>query len=60
EKPGMLEARGAQQLDREKLHFSALDMFGDFFEQTSGEALDEEQKEVMRRLIDELAKEGTP
>ncbi|MFG6667111.1 exonuclease SbcCD subunit D [Halomonas sp. HNIBRBA4712] len=54
EKPGMLEARGAQQLDREKLGFSALEMFSDFFEQTSGEALDEEQKEIVRELIREL------
>lgn len=30
EKPGMLEARGRQQLDRERLQFSALDMFSDF------------------------------
>ncbi|WP_252107035.1 MULTISPECIES: exonuclease SbcCD subunit D [unclassified Halomonas] len=61
EKPGMLEARGAQQLDREKLHFSALDMFSDFFEQTSGEALDDDQKTVVRALISELNKaEGGP
>ncbi|BBI63467.1 hypothetical protein HSBAA_47730 [Vreelandella sulfidaeris] len=37
EKPGMLEARGMQQLDRERLRFDALDMFSDFFNQTSGE-----------------------
>ncbi|WNL43194.1 exonuclease SbcCD subunit D [Halomonas sp. PAMB 3264] len=61
EKPGMLEARGAQQLDREKLHFSALEMFSDFFEQTSGEALDDDQQAVVRALIAELNKaEGGP
>ncbi|WP_447956096.1 exonuclease SbcCD subunit D [Vreelandella sp. EE7] len=56
EKPGMLESRGAQQLDREKLEFSTLDMFSDFFEQTSGEAMTNEQQALMRDLIGELSK----
>ncbi|WP_447529501.1 exonuclease SbcCD subunit D [Vreelandella sp. TE19] len=56
EKPGMLEAHGAQQLDREKLDFSALDMFSDFFEQTSGEAMSDDQQALMRELIGELNK----
>ncbi|MCO7247085.1 exonuclease SbcCD subunit D [Halomonas sp. Mc5H-6] len=54
EKPGMLESRGRQQLDRERLRFSALDMFSDFFAQTSGEAMTDEQAEAMNELISQL------
>ncbi|WP_447553695.1 exonuclease SbcCD subunit D [Vreelandella sp. EE22] len=56
EKPGMLDVRGAQQLDRERLNFSAQDMFSDFFTQTSGEAMDDAQAAAMRQLIHELNK----
>ncbi|MBL1268103.1 MAG: exonuclease SbcCD subunit D [Halomonas sp.] len=54
EKPGMLDARGNQQLDRERLKFSALDMFSDFFAQTSGELMTDQQTEAISELIGEL------
>lgn len=57
EKPGMLEAQGRQQLDRERLQFSALDMFSDFFTQTSGDAMSDEQASAMRELITTLSRE---
>ncbi|MBR2513910.1 MAG: exonuclease SbcCD subunit D [Halomonas sp.] len=57
EKPGMLEARGRQQLDRERLQFSALDMFSDFFTQTSGDTMSDEQANAMRELITTLSRE---
>ncbi|SDN68939.1 exonuclease SbcCD subunit D [Vreelandella arcis] len=57
EKPGMLEARGRQQLDRERLQFSAKDMFSDFFAQTSGEAMTDEQSTAISELIGELSRD---
>ncbi|WP_447043597.1 exonuclease SbcCD subunit D [Vreelandella sp. H-I2] len=57
EKPGMLEARGTQQLDRERLRFDALDMFSDFFNQTSGEAMSEGQASAMAELITQLQRD---
>ncbi|MGY2463274.1 exonuclease SbcCD subunit D [Vreelandella sulfidaeris] len=57
EKPGMLEARGMQQLDRERLRFDALDMFSDFFNQTSGEAMSEGQASAMAELITQLQRD---
>ena len=57
EKPGMLEAKGRQQLDRERLAFSALDMFSDFFTQTSGEPMSDEQARAMSELITTLSRE---
>ncbi|AQU85049.1 MULTISPECIES: exonuclease SbcCD subunit D [unclassified Halomonas] len=57
EKPGMLDARGHQQLDRERLRFDALDMFSDFFNQTSGEAMSEQQAGAMAQLIHELQRD---
>lgn len=57
EKPGMLEARGTQQLDRERLRFDALDMFSDFFNQTSGEAMSDEQAHAMAELINQLQRD---
>ncbi|WP_030073632.1 exonuclease SbcCD subunit D [Halomonas alkaliantarctica] len=57
EKPGMLAARGRQQLDRERLQFSALDMFSDFFTQTSGGNMSDEQASAMRELITTLSRE---
>ncbi len=57
EKPGMLEAQGRQQLDRERLQFSALDMFSDFFTQTSGDTMSDEQASAMRELITALSRE---
>jgi exonuclease SbcD len=57
EKPGMLEGRGQQTLDRERLKFSALDMFSDFFTQTSGEPMSDEQAEAISELIGELGRD---
>ncbi|GEN27244.1 nuclease SbcCD subunit D [Halovibrio variabilis] len=59
EKPGMLEARGTQQLDRDRPRFDTLDMFSDFFEQTSGEAMSDEQARSMAALINQLQREET-
>tara|TARA_R110000796_G_scaffold72409_2_gene163731 strand:- start:797 stop:1426 length:630 start_codon:yes stop_codon:yes gene_type:complete len=57
EKPGMLEARGTQQLDRERLRFDALDMFSDFFTQTSGDAMSDKQASAMAELINQLQRD---
>ncbi|KPQ24638.1 MAG: exonuclease SbcD [Halomonas sp. HL-48] len=57
EKPGMLEGRGQQTLDRERLQFSALDMFSDFFTQTSGEPMSDEQANAISELIGELGRD---
>ncbi len=57
EKPGMLDSRGQQQLDRERLRFDALDMFSDFFTQTSGEAMSDEQASAMAALITRLQRD---
>jgi|TARA_R110000851_G_scaffold73252_2_gene161675 exonuclease SbcD len=57
EKPGMLEARGTQQLDRKRLRFDALDMFSDFFNQTSGDAMSERQASAMAELITQLQRD---
>ncbi|WP_346797136.1 exonuclease SbcCD subunit D [Halomonas sp. Bachu 37] len=60
EKPGMLEPRGPQQLDRKRLRFDALAMFNDFFAQTSGEAMNEEQSRAMGELIAQLSRDEEP
>ncbi len=57
EKPGMLGTHGHQQLDRERLRFDALDMFSDFFNQTSGEAMSDEQASAMAALINQLQRD---
>ncbi|MFB9866429.1 exonuclease SbcCD subunit D [Vreelandella sulfidaeris] len=57
EKPGMLDSRGQQQLDRERFRFDALDMFSDFFTQTSGEAMSDEQASAMAALITRLQRD---
>ncbi|WP_445011626.1 exonuclease SbcCD subunit D [Vreelandella stevensii] len=57
EKPGMLETAGRQSLSRERLAFSALDMFSDFFTQTSGEPMNDEQARAMGELITALDRE---
>ena len=53
----MLDAQGNQQLDRERLKFSALDMFSDFFAQTSGEPMTDQQAEAISELIGELSRD---
>ena len=57
EKPGMLGSQQRQQLDRDRLRFDALDMFSDFFEQTSGEAMTPEQASAMSKLIAQLQRD---
>lgn len=54
EKPGMLEIHGNAGLDRERLGFNALAMFGDFFEQVKGDAMDEAQEAAVTELIETL------
>ena len=53
EKPGMLDV-GEQQMSREKLKHSELDMFRDFFVQISGESLNEKQDEAIVSVLTEL------
>ncbi|MGO3056812.1 exonuclease SbcCD subunit D [Halomonas sp. AOP43-A1-21] len=62
EKPGMLGGEQRQQLDRERLRFNALDMFSDFFEQTSGDTMSADQARAMSDLITSLSRdeEGQP
>ncbi len=57
EKPGMLGSQQRQQLSRERLRFDALDMFSDFFAQTSGEPMNTEQASAMSKLIGELKRD---
>ncbi|RUR33676.1 exonuclease SbcCD subunit D [Vreelandella nanhaiensis] len=57
EKPGMLGSQQRQQLDRDRLRFDALNMFSDFFEQTSGEAMTLEQASAMSKLIAQLQRD---
>lgn len=54
EKPGMLDTQGSAQLDRERLGFNALAMFGDFFAQVKGDAMDEAQEAAVAALIEML------
>ena len=54
EKPGMLDISGNAQLDRERLGFNALAMFGDFFEQVKGDAMNEAQQAAVTELIETL------
>lgn len=54
EKPGMLGTQGSAQLDRERLGFDALAMFGDFFAQVKGEAMDATQEAAVADLIETL------
>ena len=56
EKPGMLEV-GEQKMNRETLKRGELEMFGDFFEQITGQALSSEQHEAMTQTINELLKQ---
>ena len=57
EKPGMLGTQQRQQLDRERLRFNALDMFSDFFEQTSGDAMSADQARAMSDVITSLSRD---
>jgi len=50
EKPGMLET-GEQEMSREKLKRGELEMFRDFFEQISGQALSEDQDKAITETI---------
>jgi len=50
EKPGML-GTGEQLVNREKLKRGELEMFKDFFEQVSGQALTPEQGEAIKKTI---------
>ncbi len=56
EKPGMLET-GAQQMKRETLKRGELEMFRDFFEQVTGQVLNDEQDGAIKQSLTELNKE---
>lgn len=56
EKPGMLIS-GDQTMNREKLKRGELEMFSDFFEQVSGQALNDEQNRALEDTISTLLKQ---
>lgn len=56
EKPGMLMT-GDQQIQREKLKHSELDMFRDFFQQISGQALTTAQDAAIKDVIGQIHKQ---
>jgi exonuclease SbcD len=56
EKPGMLET-GTQQMKRESLKRGELEMFRDFFEQITGQVLNDEQDQAIQESLTELNKE---
>ncbi|MEX2321679.1 MAG: exonuclease SbcCD subunit D C-terminal domain-containing protein, partial [Saccharospirillum sp.] len=51
EKPGLAPDRPAQLASREQLKRTELELFADFFEQTQGEALSEDQYEAVKTVI---------
>lgn len=53
EKPGML-GTGEQLVNREKLKRGELEMFKDFFEQVSGQALTSEQDDAIKKTISKI------
>ena len=55
EKPGMLTT-GEQQMNREMLKRGELEMFEDFFQQVSGQAMSEPQAAEIKRVINALNK----
>ncbi|GAB2720513.1 exonuclease SbcCD subunit D [Halomonas garicola] len=57
EKPGMLAPAGEAPRARRHGGLDALALFGDFFQQVSGEALDDDQKAAVEGLIGRLERE---
>lgn len=51
EKPGLAPDRPAQLASREQLKRTELELFADFFEQTQGEALSEDQYQAVKTVI---------
>jgi len=56
EKPGMLTGNMNQQLQREKLKASEIDMFRDFFKQVQGRDLTQNQDDALQDVISALHK----
>lgn len=54
ERTGLLAANDRLELNRDHLKKSEQAMFSDFFEQVSGEALNEEQKALLSQTLDRL------
>lgn len=54
EKPGMMDVGERQVLGRDALKRSELEMFGDFFEQVTGNQLTDAQREKMKSTISAL------
>ena len=57
EKPGIMQARPTQAIGREQLKRNELEMFKDFFEQTSGNPLSKEQDQAITQVIQTLHKD---
>lgn len=57
EKPGMLGRSEAQTLNREALKRSERDMFADFFEQVTGQVMNDAQNNEVTGIIEQLHKE---
>ena len=54
EKPGMMTETGTHEVDREKIKRSELEMFQDFFNQTTGNELTELQSKAIQQTISRL------
>lgn len=57
EKPGMMSAGDAHAMNREKLKQNEIDMFRDFYQQTSGNDLTSEQDQALTEVINQLRKQ---
>jgi exonuclease SbcD len=58
EKPGLAPDRPAQLASREQLKRTELELFADFFEQTQGEALNEDQFDALKTVIRSVHQNG--
>ncbi len=57
ERPGLMARGAALQVGRERLKQGELAMFEDFFDQVNGEALKDEQREIVAETLDSLHRE---
>ena len=60
EKTGLMAAAVLPQLEREKIRRNELAMFDDFFQQMTGQALNEAQNNALQQTIDSLHKNREP
>ncbi len=58
EKTGLMAASEVKQLDRQKIKRGELELFGDFFQQMTGQALSDEQRQALHKTIDSLQRSG--